>query len=50
VIGGEPLDGHRIVWWNFVSSSKERVERAKADWQAQRMGKIPGEHEWIPLP
>jgi len=50
VIGGEPLDGHRTVWWNFVSSSKERIERAKADWQAQRIGKIPGEHEWIPLP
>jgi redox-sensitive bicupin YhaK (pirin superfamily) len=50
VIGGEPLDGHRTVWWNFVSSSKERIERAKADWQEQRMGRIPGEHEWIPLP
>ena len=50
VIGGEPLDGRRTVWWNFVSSSKERIERAKADWQAQRMGQIPGEHEWIPLP
>lgn len=50
VIGGEPLDGHRTVWWNFVSSSKERIERAKSDWQEQRMGRIPGEHEWIPLP
>ena len=50
VIGGEPLDGQRTLWWNFVSSSKERIERAKADWQAQRMGSIPGEHEWIPLP
>jgi redox-sensitive bicupin YhaK (pirin superfamily) len=50
VIGGEPLDGHRTVWWNFVSSSKERIERAKADWREQRMGQIPGEHEWIPLP
>ena len=50
VIGGEPLDGHRTVWWNFVSSSKERIEQAKADWREQRFGKIPGEHEWIPLP
>ena len=50
VIGGEPLDGHRTMWWNFVSSSKERVEQAKADWREQRMGQIPGEHEWIPLP
>ncbi len=50
VIGGEPLDGHRHMWWNFVSSSKERIEVAKADWAAQRMGAIPGETEWIPLP
>ena len=50
VIGGEPLDGHRTVWWNFVSSSKERIERAKADWREQRFARIPGEHEWIPLP
>ena len=50
VIGGEPLDGRRTLWWNFVSSSKERIEQAKADWQEQRMGRIPGEHEWIPLP
>jgi redox-sensitive bicupin YhaK (pirin superfamily) len=50
VIGGEPLDGPRVIWWNFVSSSKERIERAKEDWTQQRMGQIPGEHEWIPLP
>jgi redox-sensitive bicupin YhaK (pirin superfamily) len=50
VIGGEPLDAPRTIWWNFVSSSKERIEQAKADWTAQRMGKIDGEHEWIPLP
>jgi len=50
VIGGEPLDAPRTIWWNFVSSSKERIETAKADWAAQRMGKIDGEHEWIPLP
>ena len=50
VIGGEPLDGPRTIWWNFVSSRPERIEQAKADWTAQRMGAIAGEHEWIPLP
>jgi redox-sensitive bicupin YhaK (pirin superfamily) len=50
VIGGEPLDGPRFLWWNFVSSSKARIEQAKEDWAQQRMGTIPGEHEWIPLP
>ena len=50
VIGGEPLDGPRIVWWNFVASSRDRIERAKHDWTRQQMGRIPGEHEWIPLP
>jgi redox-sensitive bicupin YhaK (pirin superfamily) len=50
IIGGEPLDGHRVLYWNFVSSRRERIEEAKADWQAQRMGAIPGEHDFIPLP
>ena len=50
VIGGAPLDGPRFIWWNFVSSSKARIEQAKDDWTAQRIGTIPGEHEWIPLP
>jgi redox-sensitive bicupin YhaK (pirin superfamily) len=50
VIGGAPIDGHRHMWWNFVSSSKERIEAAKADWAAQRMERIPGETEFIPLP
>lgn len=50
VIGGEPVDGYRHIWWNFVSSRKERIEQAKADWMAHRMGDIPGETEWIPLP
>ena len=49
-VGGAPLDGHRHMWWNFVSSSRERIEQAKADWQAQRMGQIEGETEFIPLP
>ena len=50
IIGGEPLDGPRFLWWNFVSSRKERIEQAKDDWARQRMGQIAGEHEWIPLP
>ena len=50
IIGGEPLDGPRILWWNFVSSRKERIEQAEEDWAQQRMGTIAGEHEWIPLP
>ena len=50
VIGGEPLDGHRYISWNFVSSSKERILQASEDWEAQRFDKVPGETEWIPLP
>jgi redox-sensitive bicupin YhaK (pirin superfamily) len=50
ILGGAPLDGPRHLWWNFVSSSKERIEQAKADWRAQRLGRIPGETEFIPLP
>jgi redox-sensitive bicupin YhaK (pirin superfamily) len=50
VIGGEPLDGLRHMWWNFVSSRKERIIQASAEWEAQRMGQVPGEHEFIPLP
>jgi redox-sensitive bicupin YhaK (pirin superfamily) len=48
--GGAALDGERFLWWNFVSSSRERIERAKADWLAQRFGQVPGENEFIPLP
>ena len=50
VIGGAPLDGHRHMWWNFVSSRKDRIEAAKLAWSSQSMGSIPGETEWIPLP
>ena len=49
VIGGAPL-GARHIWWNFVSSSAERIERAKRDWAEGRMGKVPGDDEFIPLP
>ena len=51
LFGGDPLDGERRhMWWNFVASSKERIERAKADWSSQRFPPIPGETEFIPLP
>jgi redox-sensitive bicupin YhaK (pirin superfamily) len=49
VIGGSPL-GRRYMWWNFVSSRMERIEQAKADWKANRMGRVPGETERYSLP
>ena len=49
LVGGEPL-GHRFVSWNFVSSRRERILAAEADWEAQRFDRIPGETEFIPLP
>ena len=51
LFGGEPLDAPRHMWWNFVSSSKERIEQAKVDWLAGRFGLITGDdQEHIPLP
>lgn len=50
VIGGEPLDAPRHLWWNFVSSRKDRIVQAASDWDAQAMGQVPGEVEWIALP
>ncbi|MFV0280892.1 MAG: pirin family protein [Rhodoblastus sp.] len=50
LIGGETADGPRHVWWNFVSSSQERIEQAKADWAAGRFARVPGETEFTPLP
>jgi len=51
LLGGAPLDGERHVWWNFVASSRERIERAKTDWTSGAFGKIPGDEiEFIPLP
>jgi redox-sensitive bicupin YhaK (pirin superfamily) len=49
LIGGAPL-GHRHLWWNFVSTRKERIVQAADDWAAQRLGGVPGETEFIPLP
>jgi redox-sensitive bicupin YhaK (pirin superfamily) len=43
LIGGGPMDGPRHIWWNFVSSRKERIDQAKADWAAGRFGSVPGE-------
>ncbi|HYO63825.1 MAG TPA: pirin family protein [Pyrinomonadaceae bacterium] len=50
LLGGEPLDGRRHIWWNFVSSSGERIEQAKEDWKAGRFRPVPEETEFIPLP
>jgi redox-sensitive bicupin YhaK (pirin superfamily) len=50
IVGGEPMDGPRHIWWNFVSSRKDRIDAAKADWQAGRFASVPGETEFIPLP
>lgn len=49
ILGGEPL-GERHVWWNFVSSSRERIEQAKDDWREGRFEVVPGDDEFIPLP
>jgi redox-sensitive bicupin YhaK (pirin superfamily) len=50
LLGGAPIDGPRHIWWNFVSSSKERIEKAKADWRDSRFAMVPGDPEFIPLP
>jgi redox-sensitive bicupin YhaK (pirin superfamily) len=49
VIGGAAV-GHRHIWWNFVSSSRARIEQAKEDWRQQRFDAVPGDSEFIPLP
>ena len=50
LLGGEPLDGPRHLWWNFVSSRQDRIEQAKEDWKRGRFAAVPGETEFIPLP
>ena len=47
--GGAPV-GRRYIWWNFVASSQDRIEQAKADWAAHRIPPVPGETERIELP
>jgi redox-sensitive bicupin YhaK (pirin superfamily) len=48
--GGEPLDGERFLWWNFVSSSRKRIAQAADAWRAGNFARVPGETEFIPLP
>jgi len=48
--GGPPLDAPRYLDWNFVASSRDRLERAKADWRARRFPSVPGDDDFIPLP
>jgi redox-sensitive bicupin YhaK (pirin superfamily) len=50
LLGGARLDGPRHIWWNFVSSSKDRIEQAKEDWQRGRFALVPDETDFIPLP
>jgi redox-sensitive bicupin YhaK (pirin superfamily) len=51
LVGGAAMDGPRHIWWNFVSSRKDRIEQAKADWKAGRFDSVPGDEvEFIPLP
>lgn len=48
--GGDALEGRRYIWWNFVSSSRERIDQAKRDWREQGFDPVPGETDFIPLP
>ena len=50
LLGGESMDGPRHIWWNFVSSSRERIEQAGEEWKAGRFPGVPEETEFIPLP
>lgn len=50
ICGGDTLDGERYIWWNFVSSNRERMEQAKNDWRDGRFDIVPNEDDFIPLP
>jgi redox-sensitive bicupin YhaK (pirin superfamily) len=50
LLGGEPFPAPRHIWWNFVASSQERIERAKERWERKQFPAVPGETEFIPLP
>jgi redox-sensitive bicupin YhaK (pirin superfamily) len=50
VLGGAKMDGARLIWWNFVASSKELIDRASARWRDRGYPPVPGETEFIPLP
>ena len=50
LMGGAPLEGPRFIWWNFVSSSRERIEQARDDWMRGRFDTVPGDDEIMPAP
>lgn len=50
LLGGEPLEGRRHIYWNFVSSRPERIHQAAEDWRARRFANVPGDDDYIPLP
>jgi redox-sensitive bicupin YhaK (pirin superfamily) len=50
LLGGAALEGPRYIWWNFVSSRRERIEQAKEAWKTGKFAPVPGETEFIPLP
>jgi redox-sensitive bicupin YhaK (pirin superfamily) len=50
IVGGAAMDGPRHIWWNFVSSRRDRIDQAKADWKAGRFDRVAGDSEFIPLP
>lgn len=50
IFGGEAFPEERFIYWNFVSSSREKIEQAKEDWKEQLFPKVPGETDFVPLP
>ena len=50
VIGGAALNAPRTIWWNFVSSRKDRIAQAALAWEQQKIGQVAGDDEFIPLP
>ena len=50
LLGGSKLDGERLIWWNFVASSKALIDAASARWRERRFAPVPDETEFIPLP
>ena len=50
LFGGKPFEEERYIFWNFVSSSQEKIEQAKKDWESRSFPKVPSDHSYIPLP
>jgi len=50
LLGGAKMDGDRLIWWNFVASSRELIDAASARWRSRDFPPVPGETEFIPLP